>query len=633
MSGIPDSVIDDVRLRADIVSVIESYLPLKRRGSDYWGCCPFHNERTPSFKVSAQHNAFYCFGCKKHGDVFRFVMEKENVDFVGSIRLLAQRVGVEIPEEDRGGAADGRAPRQTRDRLYELLKNAALWYRQVLLSAPEAEKAREYLRGRGIPDADAAKFGLGYSPDSWDACLQWAQRLNYPPELLMDAGLITQPEGRPQPYDRFRGRLMFPIWDETGRVVGFSARILDKDAKQAKYVNSPDGPLFHKGKLLYGLHFARQSFKELGTALICEGQLDTIACHRAGMTNAVAPQGTAFTPEHAVLLRRFTQSVTFCFDADEAGETAALRSIEVAVAAGLEPKAVTLPFDQDPDSLYQAHGPEALAAALKNSQDALAFVVALASRKHSPTSTEGRTRIVEMAMPVIAKFASPVTRAGYCQWLAAELKLPADAVMEALRQYQAAQQRGLRNSANNGRPGQPAVAQAAAIPLPARPAALTPVQRAEAMLLDLALRHRDSAADLAARLEHDRVSDSPVGQALNQVIAMTSQGEWELAAQELLKDAVLGQDPDVARIVHASEFDPAADQGPGSAEAAPERYAKRAKKAREDCLACIELDAVRRELDQIAKTLASETDPARLEEITRRFQQLTSRRKELQARV
>ncbi len=648
MAGIPDSVIDDVRVRADIVSVVESYLPLKRRGSDYWGCCPFHNERTPSFKVSQQHNAFYCFGCKKHGDVFRFIMEKENVDFVGAIRLLAQRTGVQIPEEDdHGDAANGRVPRQTRDRLFELLKNAALWSRQLLLSSPDAAKAREYLADRGIPEEAAAKFGLGYSPDSWDSCLNWAQRLGWTPELLLESGLLTKPEDRPRAYDRFRGRLMFPIWDEVGRVVGFSARILEKDAKQAKYINSPEGPLFHKGKLLYGLHFARPSFKEFGTALICEGQLDTIACHRAGMTNAVAPQGTAFTEDHARLLAGSTKSVTFCFDADEAGENATLRSLEIAITAGLEPKVVTLPFDQDPDSLYKAQGPEALAAALRDSKDALAFVLELAKRKHSPTSTEGRARIVEMVLPVIARFAGPtasVLRAGYCQWLATELRLPAETIFETLRQHQAAQQRGLRSNQSGPRPGEPPAAAAAPAPVrAARPAAATPVQRAETMLLDLALRHEPSARALAESLGHDRIGDTPVGQALNQVLALAAEGEWAAAAQELLKDAA--QDPEVARIVFSSEFQPPAleladsmnDDERAKAEAAHEeqlaRYAVRVQKAMDDCLACIELDAVRDELDRIQQELASNPGTERLEQITLRFQELSKRRRDLQKRI
>ncbi len=418
---------------------------------------------------------------------------------------------------------------------------------------------------------------------------------------------------------------MFPIWDETGRIVGFSARILEKDAKQAKYVNSPDGPLFHKGKLLYGLHFARQSFKELGTAIICEGQLDTIACHRAGMTNAVAPQGTAFTEEHARLLARFTKSVTFCFDADEAGENAALRSIGVAIACGLEPKTVTLPFDQDPDSLYQAQGPEALAAALRNSQDALAFVLALARRKHDPASIEGRTRIVEMLLPVIAEFAGPtaaVTRAGYCQWLATELRLPAEAVQEALRQHFAAKQRGLRKHGTGQPPETPAAP-------PPKPALLTSVQRAEAMLFDLALRNEPAAQELAGRLDHDRVSDTPVGRALNHVIGMAAQGEWGQAAQDLLKDPELSRDADIARILFSGEFQP---PEAGADAAAQDRYAKRLRKAMDDCLAHIERDAVSRELETLQRALAAETDPARAEEITRRIQKLARQRSELQGR-
>jgi len=613
MAGIPETVIEDIRGRTDIVAVIEGYVPLKRRGSDYWACCPFHHEKTPSFKVSAQHQAFYCFGCKKSGNVFNFVMEKENVDFVGAVRLLAQRCGVEIPEaRDAGPRGDG-SSRKTRDRLYELLEAAALWYRQLLDNDPEAEKARLYLRQRGVPPEVAKAFGLGYSLDSWDGVLQWGQRLKYPPELLLEAGLLVPREGQAESggYDRFRGRLMFPIWDELGRVVGFSARVLEKDAQTAKYVNSPETAIFHKGRLLYALHVARPAFKTLGFALVCEGQLDVIACHRAGMTNAVAPQGTAFTEAHAALLKRFTEDITFSFDADHAGEQAALRSIEVAIAAELRPKVVALPPGEDPDSLFRKQGAEALAALLRAGKEAIEFVFDFACRGHDRMTAEGKARIAETVLDMIARYPEAVARAGHCQWLAGALALPGTAVFDDLNEHLRKRQRGSERA--SGR----APATVAATPAPTVPETI--VHRAEQMLLDLALHHRDVAHQIAERLDSETVTDSPIGQALNRVLGMSLQGEWEMAARELAADPQLAAVPEVAHVLMETEFlQPVGESG--------ERFQERLQKATHDCLTRIEKHLIQKEMDDVQGALRNTTEAATITELSLRFQELARRK-------
>ncbi|HOG51364.1 MAG TPA: DNA primase, partial [Lentisphaeria bacterium] len=300
--SIPEEFIEQLRQRTDIADVVGSFTQVKKRGSDHWACCPFHKEKTPSFKMDSQRQTFYCFGCKKSGNLFHFIQEMVNTDFVGAVHWLADRYGLTVPEtRRRGDGAASEQRRQWREQGQKLLNEAADWYHH-LLKQPEAEKARAYLQSREIDSEAIEKFNLGYCLDSWDALCQWASSRGYSPELLEATGLVSKKEGSTSFYDRFRDRLIFPIHDELSRVVGFSARILSPDAKAAKYVNSPESDFFQKSSVLYGLNHARTSLKTFGHALVCEGQLDVIACHRAGLSNAVAAQGTAFTENHARLL-------------------------------------------------------------------------------------------------------------------------------------------------------------------------------------------------------------------------------------------------------------------------------------------------------------------------------------------
>lgn len=633
MAGIPEKVIEDIRLRSDIVQVIESYVPLKRRGNDLWACCPFHQEKSPSFKVSASRQMYHCFGCKKSGNVFTFVMEHENTDFPGAVRLLAKRFGIVIPEVSERTAPDGRpaAPGNSRERLYELLTATAAWYQTQLAELPAADKARLYLQTRNIPAEIVQRFALGFAPDSWDETLQWGLRHTFSRDLMIASGLLVIKEDTtPQRvYDRFRGRLIFPIWDELGRVVGFSARTLDKEAQGAKYVNTPETPVFHKGRLLYGLHLARQSMKTLGFALICEGQFDVIACHRAGMTNAVAPQGTAFTETHALLLKRFTDHITFAFDADPAGEKAALRSIEIAIAANLLPKVVVLPPGDDPDSMFRSKGAEALASVLKGGSDAVEHVLGYARRQFDVNSPDGKSKIADLVLGVVARLPNAVARATYCQRVSHELGLPERVLFDSLNQITRTQRRtapdgGPAAGTERGgdRPGKGAAPTANTLASPSM------LMRAEQMLLDLALHYESLAGTIGQKLDHEQIGTTPVGQALNQVLGMAAQGEWSEAGRELASNRELASAPEIARVLTATEFPPLVLTKDESKEDQEARFQRRLEKAMNDCLRQHQGERRRLEMEAVQLAMKSETDPQKARELMHRFQELIKSRRE-----
>lgn len=307
---IPDDTLDQIRMRADIVELVQSYVPtLKRAGTAWKACCPFHQEKTPSFTVNPQHQTYKCFGCGKGGNVFTFVMEMEKLDFPNAAEFLARKYGVIIPDPEpyqrgpRGMAFKKDKPEadyNLRERLYLLHEKLAAWYAQNLADGTSAPAVSEYFKTRQIPVDFTNRFLIGASPDSWDATINFAHKNGFTDEELRLSGVVSEKEeNSAHIYDRFRNRLMFPIWNEQGRVVAFSARSVEKDPKGWKYVNSPESPVFKKSRTLYALHFARSPIAEKKYAILCEGQLDVIAMHRAGCDNAVAAQGTAFGIEHA----------------------------------------------------------------------------------------------------------------------------------------------------------------------------------------------------------------------------------------------------------------------------------------------------------------------------------------------
>jgi DNA primase len=408
MGGIiPKNLLEDIRSRCDVVDVIGSYLQLKRAGNTFRALCPFHKEKTPSFHVNPQRQIFHCFGCGKGGDVFKFVMEYENVDFGAAARILAQRAGVhlEFAESGRERHPDG----IEKDALLRVHEDVAQLYQRCLLDEKHGAAARKYLAGRELTLENAQDFLIGYAPDRWDTLLLWAEKKNVPLKLLEAAGLILAKDGGGY-YDRFRNRLMFSIRDELGRVVAFSGRVMNPDEKTAKYVNSPETILFKKGRILFALDRARRAIADEHRAILCEGQIDCIRCHLAGFANVVASQGTALTEDHARLLKRYADEVLIVLDADTAGQNAALRAAEVLLGAGLSIRIAALPKGEDPDTLIRKQGRAGFERVLAGAVGALEFQAGLLRTRGELASEAGRNRSARAMLELIARAPTAVQR-------------------------------------------------------------------------------------------------------------------------------------------------------------------------------------------------------------------------------
>ena len=432
MPVIPEAVIEDVRARTDIVQVVGDRVPLKRAGSAWKACCPFHNEKTPSFTVNPQRQSFKCFGCGEGGDVFKFLMKHDGMSFVDAVRYLAEKCGVEIVTEED----DGRTARAKR--LFQINAEAAAFFHRCLLQTKGAEPARAYLERRQLDAATVEAFQLGYDPDEWGALDEFARRNRFTPEEMVAAGLGTLPD-RPGASanlrDRFHGRLMFPICDQTGRVVAFSGRILDAAKSPAKYVNSPETDVFKKARVLYALdkaqrHIASSKHRE---AIVCEGQIDVIRCHACGFPRAVASEGTAFTPEHAKLLHRYADSVVELFDADAAGRKAAVRTAAILLAEGLAVRVAEMPAGEDPDSFLLKNPPEAFQKLLDDAVGIVPFHVAfLRAQERDPDGADAAARIVQGVLGTVAACKNAVQKARMLQEVASLMNLPESAIRDEL---------------------------------------------------------------------------------------------------------------------------------------------------------------------------------------------------------
>ncbi len=406
MAGkIPQHFIDDLLNRVDIVELIDSRVPLKKAGREYQACCPFHNEKTPSFTVSPSKQFYHCFGCGAHGTAIGFLMEYDHMEFVEAIEELAKSVGVEVPREAGMGRAqpDKRAPD-----LYELMQRAANFYSQQLRLHPESNPAIAYLKGRGLSGEVARDFGIGYAPPGWDNLFKALGGQN--PQLLITAGLLVEKEGGKR-YDRFRERIMFPIRDRRGRVIGFGGRVLGDD--KPKYLNSPETPIFHKGRELYGLYEARQTNRELPRLLVVEGYMDVVALAQYGIRYAVASLGTAVTAEHLEQLFRASDEVVFCFDGDRAGRDAAWRGLEIALPHmrdGRRLRFMFMPEGEDPDTLVRQIGTEAFEQQLDRAQSLDEFLIEQFKQQGDFRRLDGQARLVEQSRPLISKLPEGVYR-------------------------------------------------------------------------------------------------------------------------------------------------------------------------------------------------------------------------------
>ena len=399
------ATLEQVRAASDIVDVIGACVPLKRAGANFVALCPFHKEKTPSFNVNPHKQIFHCFGCHKGGDVFTFVKEYENIDFPDAVRRLAERARIPLETDSQGGRPE---TRHLKDQLLQIHEQITQRWQTVLASDPAGQVARDYLARRGVGQDAIQLFRLGYAPDAWDDTVNWGKSKHFETAQMEQAGLILRKEGSEHFYDRFRGRLIFPICDEQGRVIGFSGRVLSGDEKTAKYVNSPESPIFTKGRVLYGLDKSKRALLDKHCAVICEGQLDLIACFMAGVTNVVAPQGTALTADHARILKRYVDEITLCFDSDNAGQNASVRSLDSLLASELAIRVASVPAPHDPDSFVKEFGGPAFSQLIEKAPGFFDYYLDHLCVLHDVASDRGRRAIVQAMAEAVHKTGNDV---------------------------------------------------------------------------------------------------------------------------------------------------------------------------------------------------------------------------------
>ncbi len=474
------TMIESIRDHNEITEVIGSYLQLKRVGGSFKACCPFHKEKTPSFHVNATRQSFHCFGCGAGGDVFNFIMRQENLDFIEAARRLAERAGLTFELSRERGNAPAETPSQ-REALLQLHAKLRDWYQRCLLESNQAAVARDYLKERDLGQDAIERFGIGYAPVrdvNWSA---WASKRSIDIELLVKAGvLIRREEGGW--YDRFSNRLMFPICDDSGRVIGFSGRILPGDERPAKYVNSPETPLFTKSKVIYALHLAKREILDREEAIICEGQIDVIRCHLAGITHAVAAQGTAITDQHARILKRFTNSVRLVLDSDDAGQNAALRSGDVLIEGGLQVRVASLPPGDDPDSMIRRDGGSNFRNLVDAAAPFLDFKADLLSQREKTNDEAALMRTARALLETAMRLPSDVQRTQWMERIGRRLGIRPDLIASEMRIIS-------RRAPRNRSDEDAAESEPAADAPPSHP-------REELEIIRLLMRHRLSAETL-----------------------------------------------------------------------------------------------------------------------------------------
>ena len=438
---IPQEILDEIVARCDIVSVVGEYVPLKRRGSNYQGLCPFHNEKTPSFSVSPAKQIFHCFGCGKGGNVFRFIMEIEGVSFLEAVEKLAKRANVKLPEKELTAAQ--REKLEQRKRYLQINNYVARYYHKVLLETSAGQPYRDYLKKREISEETIEKFQLGATPPGWDSLYQALKKQGVKEQEMLDLGLISASKRPGQYIDRFRQRLMFPIGDEKGNIIAFGGRIIDKDSSPQKYLNSPDTPLFHKSRNLYGLHLARTQIRNADLAIIVEGYMDVISCHQYGICNAVAPLGTAFTPEQGRLLMRSTYQVGISFDGDAACIKATMRCLDILSDLGCTARVIQIPDQADPDEYLKKYGKEAFEALISQSQELIMYKIARYMETTNTDTITGKMQVVVQLLPDLRKMQSAVARETAIRKISVSLQVSEKAIWDELHRYNTAPAAGM----------------------------------------------------------------------------------------------------------------------------------------------------------------------------------------------
>ena len=447
MSIIPELSIEEVRSLTDIVDVVGEYVQLKKRSSSFVGLCPFHSEKTPSFNVNPRLGIFKCFGCGEGGDVFSFVSRMESLSFPEAVRVLADRSGIVLPEEETPGEGASES-----ESIYHALRFAARFFHDRLAKDPGAKPARDYLQKRGFSTESVKKFGIGYAPDGWDGLLQQAEKEHVSEDFMEQAGLIIPRKDESGYYDRYRHRLIFPIFSHVGKVVGFGGRILRED-DQPKYINSPETKVYSKGRILYGLYHSKNAIRGKEEAILVEGYTDVVSLHQAGIEHVVASSGTALTKDQISALSRYAKIIILLYDADSAGLRAALRGIDLILEEGLIPYAVRLPDGEDPDSYVQTHGANAFESYLRDHrQNFIEFVLANAKASGKAKTPEGVAAVQRTILQSIARIQDPLNREAYLRRAAESLDIPDNQLRPILDGYVKGGRSSYRSQKSNEAP-------------------------------------------------------------------------------------------------------------------------------------------------------------------------------------
>ena len=421
-----DAFVAQVRERSDILGVVASYVPLKRKGGRYWGCCPFHSEKTPSFSVVPEEGFFYCFGCHAGGNVFKFISMIENVSYFDAIRMQAEKLGVEMP--DREKSEKELARERKLDDLRKLMEMARRFFHNCLVKTRYGEAGLRYFAGRGVGDAVIEDFGLGFAPDAPGKLRDAFLKRGVSEKLLLESGLVSERQGGGV-YDRFRNRVMIPIADDRGRVVGFGGRVLGDGLP--KYLNSPETAIFNKRRLLFGLNRAKKAIREAGRAILVEGYMDAISLAAAGVPNAVASLGTAFTAEQCRLLLRYAKEICFCYDSDEAGQRATLRALSIVRRTDAKARVLIVPDGKDPDEFVRKHGGEAFRALAEEAKSMEEFHFLHAMRTNDIRTLDGKNRALRAFLPAL-KAAGPVEQNEYIGKLQSNLGIDEGIIRQEL---------------------------------------------------------------------------------------------------------------------------------------------------------------------------------------------------------
>ncbi|NLA11590.1 MAG: DNA primase [Firmicutes bacterium] len=532
--GIPEHIIDEIRQSCDMAGLVGEYLALEKRGKNMLGLCPFHNEKTPSFTVSPEKQLFHCFGCGASGNVFNFVMKMEHLEFPEAVRFLARRTGVRIPET-RGARSEGS---RLKEQIFALNRLAADFFSGQLRHDPAGRKAKAYLAKRGINEDSIEFFGLGYAPPGWQNLGDHAQKKGISSELLLKAGLVS-PRKSGGHYDRFRDRLLFPICNLSGKVVGFGARAMDEEDKSVpKYLNSPETPVFEKGAYLYGMHLARREIRLHKTAIIVEGYTDVITSFQAGIKNIVASLGTALTPAQGRLIRSQAEKVIIAYDADSAGEAATWRGLKVLQDSGCLVEVASLPEGSDPDGLIRQRGASYFEEILNRALPLSEYRLETLKKRCDPSSEESRKRFLEESLTFLREIPNLVERDIYLQRVAEELGVSEGAVRREL-------QRSLKGqksfSGHNLR-----------IKVQTKDTDQLKAHPAEKMLLSLMMQSEEAVEAVSGSLEAADFPEGPLRQVVETILKLKEEGRT--VTGEVLVDCFT--DSNIHKMIAAASTDP-----------------------------------------------------------------------------